>query len=140
MGGQSRSWKRDGIRAATQRSRDGRACARCLREVPAQDSDEFLEWEALGDGTQVVCPDCLKPQEQQAIDEDAMAMAAKVRENRLRRMAERQGYRLRKSRRRDVRAVDYGLYWIVDPSNNTFATGHDTGMDLDDVEQWLIRS
>lgn len=37
----------------------------------------------------------------------------KVRENRLRRMAERQGLRLVKSRRRDPRALDYGLYVLV---------------------------
>jgi hypothetical protein len=37
----------------------------------------------------------------------------KVRENRLRRMAERQGYKLEKSRRRDPRATDYGLYRLV---------------------------
>jgi hypothetical protein len=34
----------------------------------------------------------------------------KVRENRLRRMAERQGLRLTKTRRRDPRALDYGEY------------------------------
>jgi hypothetical protein len=40
--------------------------------------------------------------------------AEKVRENRLRRMAERQGLELRKSRRRDPRAMDYGRWYIVD--------------------------
>lgn len=40
--------------------------------------------------------------------------ADKVRENRLRRMAERQGLELRKSRRRDPRAKDYGRWYIVD--------------------------
>ena len=34
----------------------------------------------------------------------------KGRENRLRRMAERQGLRLERSRRHDVRASSYGLY------------------------------
>lgn len=42
--------------------------------------------------------------------------AEKVRENRLRRMAERQGHQLVKSRRRDPRAYDYGRYWITDPA------------------------
>jgi hypothetical protein len=37
----------------------------------------------------------------------------KVRENRLRRMAERRGYELNKSRRRDPLAVDYGEWWIT---------------------------
>jgi hypothetical protein len=41
--------------------------------------------------------------------------AEKTRETRLRRMAERQGLALRKSRRRDPLAKDYGLYWVVDP-------------------------
>jgi hypothetical protein len=40
--------------------------------------------------------------------------AEKVRQNRLRRMAERQGLELRKSRRRDPRAKDYGRWYIVD--------------------------
>lgn len=34
----------------------------------------------------------------------------KVRERRLRRMADRQGYTLTKSRRRDPRATDFGKY------------------------------
>ena len=38
----------------------------------------------------------------------------KVRENRARRMAERQGKILEKSRRRDRRAKDYGLYRILE--------------------------
>lgn len=37
----------------------------------------------------------------------------KVRENRLRRMAERRGFILEKSRRRDKRAVDYGRYRLL---------------------------
>jgi hypothetical protein len=37
----------------------------------------------------------------------------KVRENKARRAAERQGLRLVKSRRRDPRALDFGLYSLV---------------------------
>mgnify|MGYP005855834667 CR=1 FL=1 len=37
----------------------------------------------------------------------------KVKENRLRRMAERQGFVLEKSRRRDPRAKDFGLYRLL---------------------------
>ena len=37
----------------------------------------------------------------------------KVRENRLRRWAEGQGYKLEKSRRRDPRANDYGTYRLT---------------------------
>jgi hypothetical protein len=66
-----------------------------------------------------------------------MADAEKIRENRLRRMAERQGYTLRKSRRRDFRAADYGMYWIVDPNTRFIVAGGDFGMNLDSVESWL---
>lgn len=70
----------------------------------------------------------------------------KVRENRLRRAAERQGFMLVKSRRRDPRALDYGLYVLVEDSagNRTpgaqapisaFARGE--GMTLDQVEERL---
>jgi hypothetical protein len=38
----------------------------------------------------------------------------KVTENRLRRAADRRGLRLAKSRSRDVNAVDYGLYALID--------------------------
>jgi hypothetical protein len=62
----------------------------------------------------------------------------KVRENRLRRMAERQGHQLVKSRRRDPRAYDYGRYWITDPATKVIVAGHDRfGMNLDEAEVWL---
>lgn len=44
------------------------------------------------------------------MDKATDSTADKVRENRLRRVAERQGAYLEKSRRRDKRAKDYGLY------------------------------
>ena len=72
----------------------------------------------------------------------------KIRENRLRRMAARQGVLLVKSRRRDPRADDYGLYVLVSDSKGNrvgrrggqaavsdFARGH--GMTLDGVEREL---
>ena len=58
----------------------------------------------------------------------------KVQENRLRRMAERQGLRLVKSRRRDSRALDYGDYWLmagIDLVPNTRGKG------LDHIERYL---
>lgn len=64
----------------------------------------------------------------------------KVRENRLRRMAERQGLRLEKSRRRDPRALDYGGYMIVRAATNTVeAGGHPQpySLDLDAAERFL---
>lgn len=70
----------------------------------------------------------------------------KVRENRLRRMAERQGLRLLKNPRRDSRAVDYGSYMLVGTNQVAvadFGWDHPTAPDgdswLDDVEAWLSR-
>ncbi|WP_200213399.1 hypothetical protein [Micromonospora coerulea] len=62
----------------------------------------------------------------------------KVRENRLRRMAERQGLTLTKSRRRDPRAVDYGKYWLAD-ANTTAMQTPEQGMTLDEIETHLNR-
>lgn len=69
-------------------------------------------------------------------------MAVKVRENRLRAAAERQGYVLRKSRRRDPRANDYGLYAIVEATRGARLPGatHTYDMKIDDVEEWLTRT
>ena len=64
----------------------------------------------------------------------------KVRENRLRRMAERQGLVLKKSRRRDHRALDFGLYALVPHHLNMIGTGAESGrfdLTLDDVEARL---
>ncbi len=44
---------------------------------------------------------------------DGMDTGEKVRENRLRRMATRQGFRLVKTRRLDPLAIDYGTYRLV---------------------------
>jgi hypothetical protein len=58
----------------------------------------------------------------------------KVRENRLRRWAEGQGYKLQKSRRRDPRAKDYGTYRLIPERGKprTFAS-------IDAVEEFLTR-
>ncbi len=58
-------------------------CIRCLRPAPDEDdrSIEALEWEALtDDGGQVVgvlCPECITPEEQQAMDEEEMELDAR---------------------------------------------------------------
>jgi hypothetical protein len=64
------------------------------------------------------------------------ASGEKVRENRLRRMAERQGLLLRKSRRRDVRALDYGTYMLIDLHTNALVSGE--RLSLEQVEAWLL--
>jgi hypothetical protein len=67
----------------------------------------------------------------------------KIRENRLRRMAERQGLELRKSRRRDPRALGFGRWMIVDPYSNAVVVGAgptgEPDLDLDDVELYLTK-
>jgi hypothetical protein len=60
----------------------------------------------------------------------------KVRENRLRRAAERQGLRLQKARRRDPRAWDYGRWYVVDSDGVCVSTGQP--FDLDQVERFLL--
>lgn len=69
-----------------------------------------------------------------------MSEEDKIRENRLRRMAERQGFVLRKRRRRDPNAIDYGRYDIAEPRRNVIATFYESqefGLTLDEVESWL---
>lgn len=66
--------------------------------------------------------------------------ADKVRENRLRRMAERQGLRVEKSRRRDPRATDFGTYHLVDVETNTivaYGLQSGYGLSLDEIEAAL---
>ena len=58
-------------------------------------------------------------------------MPEKVRENRLREAAKRQGFRLVKSRRRDRLAVDYG--WYIFRGKRQLAHFRD----LDGTERWL---
>lgn len=58
----------------------------------------------------------------------------KVRENRLRRMAERQGYRLVKSRRRDPLAADFGTYTLEAPKGKPRGP-----FSADELEAWLTR-
>jgi hypothetical protein len=64
----------------------------------------------------------------------------KVHENRLRRMAARQGLELRKTKRRDPMALDYGRYRLVDIRTGAEATvpdGDEHGLTLDQAERWL---
>jgi hypothetical protein len=66
----------------------------------------------------------------------------KVRENRLRRMAQRQGLRLLKSRRRDPNARDYGGFALIKPDGNSAEHGFDPwpySATLDEIEEVLKR-
>ena len=65
-----------------------------------------------------------------------------MRENKLRRSADRQGYKLSKSRSRDTGAVDYGLYALIDTSTGGAVNPAISGRwlhswTLDEVEEWL---
>ncbi|MGB4779794.1 hypothetical protein [Microbacterium sp.] len=64
----------------------------------------------------------------------------KVRENAVRRAAERQGLTLSRSRRRDPRSLGYGTYGLRDAETGTFVladerTGY--GFTLDQIEAYL---
>jgi anti-anti-sigma factor len=62
----------------------------------------------------------------------------RVRENRLRRMAARQGLRLLKSRRRDPYASGYGTYVLVPAAaSRSIPADAQFGCDLDEIEQQL---
>jgi len=64
----------------------------------------------------------------------------KVRENKLRRMADRQGLQLIKSRRRDPRAIDYGGYMLIEARTNAIVLGGTPSAycaTIDDVEKFL---
>lgn len=66
----------------------------------------------------------------------------KVRENKVRRAAERQGLTLQKSRRRDPRAYDFGRYILVDGRSTAVVVGGGDlsfTADLDEVEAYLNR-
>jgi hypothetical protein len=63
----------------------------------------------------------------------------KVYENRLRRMAKRQGLFINKSRIRDPRAIGYGGYYLLDSrtGNVELHDGQGNGVSLLDVEAYL---
>jgi hypothetical protein len=64
----------------------------------------------------------------------------KVRENRLRRLAKRRGYRLSKSRVRDKAALGYGGYMLIAAFGNLVMLGADPysfSATLEDVEGYL---
>lgn len=64
-------------------------------------------------------------------------MSEKVRENRLRRQAQRLGYGIIKSRARQLHLNNRGLYQIIDIGRNFVIAGADYDLSLDDVAEWL---
>ena len=71
-------------------------------------------------------------------------MREKGRENRLRRMADRQGLRVERSRRHDPRSASYGLYalktWETRELVSKPGVRDDHALTLDEVEQYLMRT
>ena len=63
-------------------------------------------------------------------------MTTKVQESRTRRLAQRFGYVVRKSRRA-WGLNNYGLYMLVDPSTSAPMVGWNYDATLDDIEAWL---
>jgi hypothetical protein len=64
----------------------------------------------------------------------------KVKENRIRRTADRRGFRLLKSRARDQRAIGYGGFMLVDKFTNAVVLGANPyayAATIDDVESFL---
>lgn len=66
----------------------------------------------------------------------------KTTETRLRRLADREGYRLLKSRSRDPQALDFGLYTLIDVQtggavNPALAGRWTCSWDIEDVEAFL---
>jgi hypothetical protein len=64
-------------------------------------------------------------------------MNDKLRENRLRRLAAREGYVLRKSRARERRLEDRQEYMLVDASTNIPVRGSYYDADLDEIAEFL---
>jgi len=68
------------------------------------------------------------------------AMKQKIFENRMRRVAWRQGYTLSRSRRRDPRAIDYEKFALIDATTNVVVFGADHGRyyaSIEDIQAWL---
>lgn len=66
----------------------------------------------------------------------------KTYENRIRRVADRQGLKLEKSRSRDPRATEHGTYRLYDPATNTVVSHNPPGgygLSLTDVDRELSK-
>jgi len=67
-----------------------------------------------------------------------MSEAEQVRQNRLRRAAQRQDLLLARSRRRDPPAGDFGPYLPVDMDTNTLVPGdRETGYELNNAQGYI---
>lgn len=72
-----------------------------------------------------------------------MTNKGRVLENRLRRVADRRGLKLCKSRARDPRALTYGGYHLINPENGGVVCGwgnanRNFAASLKDIEDYLV--
>ena len=65
-----------------------------------------------------------------------MSEHEQARESRLRRLAKLRGYVLRKSRVRDPRSIDYGRWYLIEPTRHYLVANCEN---LDQVEARLTR-
>jgi hypothetical protein len=64
-------------------------------------------------------------------------LAIHRKESRIRRLAARQGFHVRKSRSRDIKLNDYGEYMLIDNSTNVPVLGWSYDASLDDIAEHL---
>jgi hypothetical protein len=116
--------------------------------APGVTDDHFAELLAVRN----LCPDCkpigdadLKPRDPRGEREPEPSEPSQdplMRRARLRRAAERQGYRLVKIRQTDPLALNYGRYKVTARSGtlpaDRFASSDGHGLSLDEVEQRLL--
>ena len=69
-----------------------------------------------------------------------MDTAEKTRENRLRRVAERRGFRLEKSRIRDPRAIGYGRYCIYQDTAGPSGLVKESALPIAETITWVNRA
>ena len=118
-------------------------CARREYRSLAEQPEESLSWAALGpDEQEMRCPVYRAGAQQQATARISAArlrqwVRGKVRENRLRRLAKRQGLRLSKSRRCDARTLGHTCYGLAAAGSGRLVSFAE-GMTLDEVEKYLI--
>lgn len=97
-----------------------------LDELKKQFEEQFIDAVQKAGGSQRTALEILDQAREQ------VRKAGKVRENRLRRAAKRQGLQMVKSRRRDPRALDYGEY-VLFKGADVVGSG-----DIDEVEVFLL--
>ena len=119
------------------------SCARSGYRSLAEQPEESLSWAALGtDEQEVLCPVYRASAQQQATARISAArlrqwVKGKVRENRLRQLARRQGLRLGKSRRCDARILGHTCYGLAAAGTGRLVSFAE-GMTLDEVEKYLV--